>query len=309
MSSRVRNAVVIAALAISFVLILWVTLLSRLGSESRHFYPPFWSYRAIANGSGKDLLEVIGNVILFIPIGIIAALILQLNIRQTILFGFSLSLLIESCQWFFWLGSFEIDDLIHNTIGAAVGTLIVEKSTIGKQLKLSSHDSKKNATILVVLILILFVLFLSYQGIKVQTMVRYAAMNDREDGTKNLLVLSPDPKYIGETDFSISYNDDGSVMIEGSSENRAWIEIGRVTLTAGSYSFSGLLDVPENTVAIELEYFDKEQNNYIRLTQDVGPINDVIFELNNTMKLRALIGLYAKAEGEYIIRPVIYKEE
>lgn len=309
MSSRVRNTVVIVTLALSVALILWVTIFSRFGNESRYFYPPFWSYRAIVNGSRKDLLEVVGNVILFFPIGMITALILRLKINQTILLGFTLSLLIESCQWFFWLGSFEIDDLVHNTIGAAAGAILVDYTIIGKQLKFSSHESKKYATALFMLVSFMILLFLGYQGIKAQTMVRYAAMNDRADGTKNLLVLSPDPQYIGKSDFDVSYNNDGSVLIKGSSENRSWIEIGKMDLPPGSYSFSGLSDVSENTVAIELEYFDKGQNKYIRLTQDVGPIDEAKFELNNTTRLRALIGLYAGVQGKYTIRPVIYEED
>ncbi len=301
MSEKAKKGAVLLGLAISVALILWLTLFSRLGSESRHFYPPFWSYRAIANGSGKALIEVIGNIILFLPIGVIAGLILHLNLWKTLILGFSFSLIIESCQWFFWLGSFEIDDLLHNTLGAVIGFVCV------KQIKPFDEDRKKNTLILVSLIALMIIVDFGYQGLKNQTMVRYAAMNDRANGTKNLLILSPDPKYIGTTNFSVSYNDDGSVLIEGQADSRAWIEIGRVTLSPGSYTFTGLSGVPEKTVGIELEYFDGE--HYIRLTPDIGPIDEIEFELDDTTRIRALVGLYAGVEGEYLSRPAIYRED
>ena len=64
---KVLHVVIILALAGMLVLILWLTVFSRLGRESRHFYPPFWSYKAILNGSGKALIEDVGNIILFFP--------------------------------------------------------------------------------------------------------------------------------------------------------------------------------------------------------------------------------------------------
>ena len=307
MREKTGKIVVLVGLSVSIVLILWITLFSRMGSESRHLYPPFWSYRAIINGSGKALYEVVGNIILFIPVGVISGLILHLKLWQTIVISFALSLAIESCQWFFWLGSFEIDDLLHNTLGAAIGTVLTDKTRIGQRVVFSNR--KKYGLSLLLLVAVIILAFFFYQGIKEQEMVKYAAMNDGENGVKNLLVLSPDPKYIGETDFNVSYNSDGSVLIEGRAENRAWIEIGRLTLPPGAYIFSGLTGVDEKTVAIELEYFDTEQNKFIRLTQDVGFIVEDRFELANTTKLRALIGLYAGAEGEYLARPVIYRED
>lgn len=306
MSKKWQNAFALVILAASIALVLWITLFSRIGSDSRNAYPPLWSYRAIASGSFRILFEVIGNVLLFIPIGIVAVLVFHFNIWQTIALGFCMSLLIECCQWFFWLGSFEIDDLIHNTIGAGIGVVLVTRTAFGTMLK--PGNRKKSLAALVLLTVLIISSGFAYQGLKWQEMKRLAALNDREDGTRNLLVLSPDPVYIGETDFSVAYRSDGSILIEGSSDNRAWIEIGRVTLEVGRYSFSGLSGVKEKTVAIELEYYNQEQNKYVRLTPDVGPIGQAIFNIDTFTKVRALIGFYPEAEGEYIARPVIYRE-
>lgn len=306
MTKRWKNALVITSLAVSFALLLWLTLFSRLGSESRHFYPSFWSYRAILRGSVKALLEDVGNIVLFIPIGATIALFFGLDVKRSLLIGFGLSLLIESCQWIFWLGSFEIDDLFHNTIGSGIGAIFVAHTPFGERLKIGNR-SKSLIALISLVVLIIFLTF-AYQGLKWQEMIRLASLNDREDGTKNLLICSPDPVYIGTTDFSVAYHSDGSILIGGTSEKRAWIEIGRVTLEAGKYSFSGLSGVDEKTVAIELEYFDPEKENYIRLTPDVGQIDEVLFCLDNTTKIRALIGIYPGTEGEYMARPVIFRE-
>lgn len=302
MHGKARRIVVLAVLAFSVVFILWLTLFSRLESDTRHFYPPFWSYRAIAAGSDKALLEVLGNIILFLPIGLIAALILHLNLWQTVLLGFSVSMLIESCQWFFWLGSFEIDDLLHNTLGAVIGAGLVGRVH-------PFQGRKRNTRILVSLIVLTILIGIGYQGLKNLTMKRYAAMNDRADGAKNLLVLSSDPKYVGQNGFNLVFNSDGSMRIEGKAEKRAWIQIGRLSLPQGHYTFTGFSDVPEKTIGIELEYFDKNQEKYMRLTPDIGPLDGVDFELEDTTKLRVLIGLYAGVEGEYTARPAIYQEE
>ncbi len=302
MREKVGKGILLVGLALSVAFILWFTLFSRVGSESRHFYPPFWSYKAIANGSGEALLEVLGNILLFIPIGVIASMVLHLTLWQSITFGLAASFVIESCQWLFWLGSFEIDDLFHNTIGTIVGIVLAEKIPFFREKKI-------NALLIISLAAVFLLLGFAYQGMRVQTMKKYAAMNDRDDGTKNLLVLSPEPKYIGKTKFTVSYISDGSVRIKGQADNRAWIEIGKITLPAGEYSFAGLSGVEENTVTIELEYFSKEQRQYIRLTEDIGPIDQAFFELSESTKLRALIGVYSGAEGEYLIRPVLYREE
>ena len=259
------------------------------------------------NGSGKALLENIGNIVLFIPVGVAIALLFHLEVKGCLLIGFTLSLLIESSQWFFWLGSFEIDDLLHNTIGSGIGAALVVHTGLGNRLKIEKR--KKSLVAFLVLTVLFISSGLTYQSLRWRKMHRLASLNDREDGSRNLLVLSPDPVYIGKTDFSVSYSSDGIILIEGSAENRAWIEIGRAILEAGIYSFSGLSDVLEKTIAIELEHYDTNQQKYIRLTPDIGPIEETEFELSAPTRVRALIGLYEGTEGTFTVRPVIYRED
>lgn len=64
----------------------------------------------------------VGNLIWFVPWGMILPMIQK---RKNFLFvitsGFGFSLLIEVVQFVFKKGYFEIDDLILNTIGTAIG--------------------------------------------------------------------------------------------------------------------------------------------------------------------------------------------
>lgn len=308
MSKKWKHFFVIATLAVSIVLILWLTLFSRLGSDSRLFFPPFWSYRAIIDGSGRALFENIGNIVLFIPIGVAIALFLCCSVKQTLLIGFTLSLIIESCQWFFWLGSFEIDDLIHNTIGAGIGAVLIQKTVIGASLQRQLRNKKKGLRVLIYLVIILVAMPLGYQGIKYQEMKRLASLNNK-DGMENLLVLSADPQYIGQTEVSVIYNSDGSILIEGASDNRAWIQISKFSLVPGQYYMEGLSGLQKSTVGLELAAFDYDQDKYVMVGHEVGAIDRLDFELQEKTKMEVLISIYPGWEGSITARPAIFRED
>ncbi|MGN0266702.1 MAG: VanZ family protein [Lachnospiraceae bacterium] len=102
--------------------VLWITLFSRLGAERRNFLLPFHSYVEICKGEWRPLLENIGNVILFIPLGVALGAVGKWDVKNA---GFLASLTIEVLQFSFALGTFECDDLIHNTLGAVIGAWCV----------------------------------------------------------------------------------------------------------------------------------------------------------------------------------------
>lgn len=72
------------------------------------------------------ILNIVGNVVAFVPFGIF----LPIFSRQcrsfffTLLYSFELSLLVELLQLIFRVGSFDVDDLLLNTLGGAAGFLI-----------------------------------------------------------------------------------------------------------------------------------------------------------------------------------------
>ena len=77
------------------------------------------------NGIWMVLYLVVGNIVWFVPFGFLLPAIWQkLKSYHTIPLGFLLSLIIETSQLIFNKGMFEIDDLVLNTLGTAIGCLI-----------------------------------------------------------------------------------------------------------------------------------------------------------------------------------------
>lgn len=66
-----------------------------------------------------------GNVLGFVPFGLLFPLLFRWkpNLIVTLVFGFLFSLALELLQWFMAVGSFDVDDLLLNTIGVFVGYL------------------------------------------------------------------------------------------------------------------------------------------------------------------------------------------
>lgn len=86
---------------------------------------PFWKYFAIGNGREQFVLEIVLNVLVFIPIGFLAGCLwLGKDFKKVIGIGLVFSLAIELGQLVFEKGVAELDDVIHNTIGCAVGYLV-----------------------------------------------------------------------------------------------------------------------------------------------------------------------------------------
>lgn len=85
----------------------------------------FWIYRERL-GFWKSFINLAGNVIAFLPFGFFLP-ILSRRVRKggrCIFSGFLLSLMIETIQLVTKVGCFDVDDLILNTLGAAVGYLL-----------------------------------------------------------------------------------------------------------------------------------------------------------------------------------------
>ena len=268
-------------------------MFSRIGEGDRGFLLPFHSYVEILKGNRQFLLENIGNVILFIPFGVA----LQWSgVRDVKKAGLLASLLIEVLQFTFALGTFECDDLIHNTLGAVIGAWCVGK--IGGEIRMRSQMRK----VILLSMVLCSAIPVGYKEVRHQKMVRLAAIYDREDGAKNLLVLNGKNGYAWNTDVYVKHLNDGSVHIKGTSDKRSWCPIGKVTLEPGTYSFSGLSGVDKDTVGLTLE------TNNQRFAPDVGPIDEVRFALEETTKLMVYVSVYDGCDCDVIATPVIYKE-
>lgn len=71
-------------------------------------------------------MNIIGNITMFIPIGIFWPLCFKelRTVGKSILAGFGFSLFIEITQLAFYERCSDVDDLILNTLGYAIGTLL-----------------------------------------------------------------------------------------------------------------------------------------------------------------------------------------
>ena len=300
MLSKKKDYIYCALFGAYIAAVLWITLCSRIGEGHRGFLLPFHSYVEILKGEWRPLLENIGNIALFIPLGVALK---WSGVNDEKKAGFFASLLIEVLQFTFALGTFECDDLIHNTLGAVIGAWCVGK--IGGEIRLGSQMRK---VILLSMVLFSTVPF-SYREVRHQKMVRLAAIYDREDGTKNLLVLNGKNGFAWNTDVYVKHLDDGSINISGVSDIQSWWPIADITLESGHYSASGLEDTTGGLLGIELAYYNKNSKKYEVMCPDIGINPTVEFELSEKTPIRAYVRVYPGFHAECIATPVIYKEE
>jgi len=77
-------------------------------------------------GIGAVLVNVVGNVAVFIPFGCaVPALFPRVrSFVQMMILSFSASLLAETMQLLLKVGCFDVDDLLLNTLGGCVGYLL-----------------------------------------------------------------------------------------------------------------------------------------------------------------------------------------
>lgn len=84
-----------------------------------------WRGRHIL-GMKYVILNFAGNVIAFIPFGYLLPKIVKkkLGLFYTVLFSLEFSLLVELTQLISRTGSFDVDDLILNTLGGLIGYIL-----------------------------------------------------------------------------------------------------------------------------------------------------------------------------------------
>ena len=110
------------------VLVFCCTVIFRYTEEKEVHLMPLWSYYCILIGKGGFVHDVLLNVLIFIPFGILLGVYYGIGAWIKIsLFAFLFSLCIEMAQYLFNKGVPETDDIIHNTIGCACGYLLYTK--------------------------------------------------------------------------------------------------------------------------------------------------------------------------------------
>lgn len=110
-----------ALVALYILIILWITLFSRRPGTERIFRGLFWE---IEMGYWNNIIQ---NILLFVPLGFL------IGGKRGIIAGMLLSIGIELTQYIAVLGYCELDDVLNNTIGAAIGSLLFKK--FGKRIE------------------------------------------------------------------------------------------------------------------------------------------------------------------------------
>lgn len=123
--SRAKRFVLGALLVEYYFLVLCSTVICRASVMERQVeLMPFWNYSDIWNKVDypADLIEVLLNMALFVPIGFLLGGI-GFKTKKVLLMGICLSGIIEVSQFGFCKGLCETDDVIHNSVGAFLGYL------------------------------------------------------------------------------------------------------------------------------------------------------------------------------------------
>lgn len=124
--SRAKRFVLGALLVEYFFLVLCSTVICRASHGERYIeIMPFWNYPDIWNRVDypADLIEVLLNVALFVPIGLLLGG-LGFKTKKILLSGIFLSGIIEVSQFAFCKGLCETDDVMHNTLGCVIGYFV-----------------------------------------------------------------------------------------------------------------------------------------------------------------------------------------
>ena len=126
-SDKTINRVLIILLVVYIICVLYLTLVCRQSQGRILELVPFWSYAEAIRGQQGMWFQIAANIALFVPLGMLAGGIRSNNkvIIPAAIVGLALSIVIETCQYIFAIGTCEIDDLIDNTAGAVIGALIL----------------------------------------------------------------------------------------------------------------------------------------------------------------------------------------
>ena len=130
------------------ILLFWILFISTESKDRTNFYKISYSYFIpfkhtqevfklakkyhFKNGTGYAIItNIIGNIFLFIPLGIYISLVCaNYNLKEIVVVSFLISCFIELTQHTFNVGVFDIDDIIYNCFGGGTGLFLKYASQI-----------------------------------------------------------------------------------------------------------------------------------------------------------------------------------
>ncbi len=143
---RLEILLFISYLAVLFYFLFFAETMGRTVTEREYHYnlmplkeiKRFWTYRH-SLGFWSVCLNLFGNVAAFLPFGMFLPRLCPKcrKFLLTMLFSFELSLCVELIQLVGKVGSFDVDDILLNTLGGAFGYLCysISKKLFSKRRK------------------------------------------------------------------------------------------------------------------------------------------------------------------------------
>ncbi|KRF04779.1 hypothetical protein ASG89_20970 [Paenibacillus sp. Soil766] len=117
--------------------------------QNRLEFANFKPFVSITNNiqslSQHDLVNLFGNIAIFLPYGMFLVLISRhkkMSLFGALLRSVGLSLCLEGLQLVLSMGSFDVDDLILNGLGGIVGYSVIKLSIAGKTSLLRMIESQ-----------------------------------------------------------------------------------------------------------------------------------------------------------------------
>ena len=167
--NNVTNRLTTVLFIIYLIALYWILLLklgvrfSYMGDRRANLIP--FSEPLILNS------ENILNVVIFVPLGIYAAILFERWIfGKKLLFFFLLSLLVEGLQYILRVGAFDVTDIITNTLGGVIGLMIfkaIEKA-FNNNVRAQKLINKIAATGTVLMIVLLVLLKMNVLPVRYQ---------------------------------------------------------------------------------------------------------------------------------------------
>lgn len=130
-SKEERQPVLLCILMIYLFVVMYITLFNREIGVRRSMLEPFFEIRSMIDTKRYQywLGQIFGNLIMLFPLGVLLPMISDWfeKTKRTALAGLTVSLFIELTQYITGRGLCELDDIVHNTMGAIAGILVYKK--------------------------------------------------------------------------------------------------------------------------------------------------------------------------------------
>lgn len=126
-----RKRIIAGFLLVLYIgFIIYTTLLCREPKDYREYnFQLFWSYQRFFDDVQPQAQQIVLNILFFIPFGVLVPLCVNGSVKRkvtvAVILACLLSGLVEFLQLVLKLGFAEFDDVFDNTMGAAIGAVVV----------------------------------------------------------------------------------------------------------------------------------------------------------------------------------------